>query len=616
MANWFIGLKQQPLALFTLLLYMFALVFLYLFLRRYIPELALFLSNMVRPAYGIWYVVASVFATILHFMVRYFNGIYLWSLFFFGVRSQVIDPYMGVLFYLISIPLWLYYAWRFIRYIEEVNRAREYVFTSETYQQRFFSVLSVLLYGTITLVFLRQALLLAFPKSDAPRVLQALNFILLQGSLILMISREQLLRFVPHTTAFWESVYEYLDTYYYLFVGLVAFVIIMSNPYIGYGPLFFYTITRLLLIALLIPLFVMVHDYTKRWVGSFFFYADREGIQERFKHGKTAYGLFVIASFLFFTALAIIIAANIWGYAIGLDDLYSLLHRKVYGYVSSETGRMVEVDILNIVKVFLYIIGGIVVAYGVNTFILHRMFDLLLVNIGVQNALLALTRYIIILIAIIIGLQSIGLSHTLLYIFAVLGGLGVAGKEIITDLLAYFIILIQRPLKIGDFVLLDPQLRGTVRHLTLRSIIMRNINNITVIVPNSFILSRPITNWNYARTYFAFEDMFLTVTYTSDPLKVKELILEVLDKDNNVLKNPPPIVRLNNFADNGFQFMVRGFLSQDKVLKQFDVTSDIRLAIVVVLRSHGYDVGSPTRILKIMQEKPASPSEPDKTVSQ
>ena len=48
---------------------------------------------------------------------------------------------------------------------------------------------------------------------------------------------------------------------------------------------------------------------------------------------------------------------------------------------------------------------------------------------------------------------------------------------------------------------------------------------------------------------------------------MKELMLDVLDKNINILKNPAPIVRLEDFMDNGFQFMVRGYLSPDKVLR-------------------------------------------------
>ncbi len=601
--GWLKGFKESPSSLLAALLYAFILFLLYLLFKLYLPDIALMFSNAVPPDFGIVHASMNFIATVLYFIARNLQPLYLWTLLFLAVRYQLVDAYLGAWFYLFSIPFWLYYVQKFISNLRAVNTQRGYLFTSKRYQERFFLVISIFLYATTIILFLREAILFALPKSDAPRVLLALNFILAQLSLILIIGREQILSLIPRTTPLWQWIYEVLNRYYYLFLSAIVFVIVMSNPYIGYGPTFFYAISRLALIALLIPFFIALHGYIKRWSGSFFFYSDEEGIKERFRYGRTSYGLFVICSFLALTSLAIIIAVNIWGYPLGFNEITSWLHEKRYDYTNTSTGRTIDVNLLDIGRVFVYILVGIVLAYLINRFVLRRMFDLLLINPGVQNAFLSLIRYSIIIAAIVIGLQSIGLSYSLIYIFAVLGGLGVAGKEIITDFIGYFVILIQRPIKIGDFVRVDPDLQGVVRHLTLRSIFIRKNNSVTVIIPNSFIMTRPVVNWNYSRTYFAFEDIHLDVAYSTDPFKVKELLLDVLDRNVNLLKNPPPIVRLHSFTDNGFQFMVRGFLSPDKVHDQFDIASDVRLELVRTLRAHGMDIGSPTRVLRLVQEK-------------
>ena len=603
LTQWAQSFKSIPALILSVFLYLFILILIYLLLKLFLPEDAAFFSRLVSSEQGIGYVLTSFCATIVTFLVNHLKGLYMWLLGFLAIRSQMVDTYASVIFYLLSIPIAFYYIHRFIAYIRAVNSARGYVFSSKRYEERFFLVLALFSYATACIFFLREAVLHAFPKADAPNTLLALNFIVLQVSLILIIAREQVLSLIPRSTPLWEWVYEHLTKYYYFFLAGVIFIIVMSNPYIGYGPTFFYAITRLFLIALLIPFFTALHNKIKQWSGTFFFYGDEEGIKERFRYGRTSYGLFVIASFLALTAFAVVVAINIWGYPVGFDDIMTWLHKGIYPYTSPTTGRTVEVNALHLIRVFLYVVGGIFLAYFINKFVLKRMFDLLLVNVGVQSALLSLVRYIIILGAIIIGLQSIGLSYSILYILAVLGGLGVAGKEIITDFIGYFVILVQRPIKVGDYVRVDPELTGVVRHLTLRSVIMRCKNSVTVIIPNSFVLNKAITNWNYSRTFFAFEDMLLTVTFSADPALVKQLILGVLNANQNILKNPAPVVRLNDFTDNGFQFMVRGFLSPDKVLEQHDIASDIRLEIVRVLRANGLDVGSPTRVLRLIQDK-------------
>ena len=80
-------------------------------------------------------------------------------------------------------------------------------------------------------------------------------------------------------------------------------------------------------------------------------------------------------------------------------------------------------------------------------------------------------------------------------------------------------------------------------------------------------------------------------------------MLKVLATNTQVLKNPAPIVQLRDFTDNGFLFMVRGFLSPDKTLDQFDIASDVRLELVRILRQHAISVASPTRMLTIVAQK-------------
>ena len=614
-SEWFRELQSNSSFLFSFILQIIIVILIFALLKLYLPDITEMLA-LITPQYGIAHTISSFFIALLSFISNHLLGIFLWSLLFIGVYYRLIpDTYVSILFLLGSIPFWFYYAYRFIQYVARINVQRGYIFASKRYQRRFLFFFSIFLYSTVVILLFRQAFLVAnVSKSEVPTTFFALNFILLQICLLGIIGKEQILSLIPRTTPLWQWVYDHVKSYYYLFLAGTIFVIIMSNPYVGYGPHFFSIVSRLLLIFISIPFFSALHSQIKRLSGSFFFYSDGEVIKERFSHARTSYGLFVIISFLFFVALGLIIAANIWGYSIGYQDIYDWLHHRIYGFKHPDTGREIEVNPLRLIKVSLYFFGGIILAYALNRWVLRRMFDLLLVNIGIQNALMSLTRYVIILVALIVGLQSIGLSSSLLYIFAVLGGLGVAGKEVITDFIGYFIILMQRPLKIGDLIRIDDDVMGIVRHITLRSIVLRRNNSVTVIIPNSHIMTKPLTNWNYSRTFFAFEDIFLTVPYMSDPTKVRELILKVLDSNINVLKNPAPIVRLRDFTDNGFQFLIRGFLSPDKVLDQFDIASDIRLELVRVLRTYGYDVASPTRILKVVSNNRSDTNVPEQNL--
>jgi small-conductance mechanosensitive channel len=169
-------------------------------------------------------------------------------------------------------------------------------------------------------------------------------------------------------------------------------------------------------------------------------------------------------------------------------------------------------------------------------------------------------------------------------------------KDPISDFFAYFIILVQRPINIGDYIFIDDLTQGVVRKITARSVVLRRRNSTMIIVPNSHIVSRAIHNWNYIRSFVAFDDILITVSYQEDASKVRQLLLKVLDEHARILKNPKPIVRLHDFTDHGYSFLIRGFVSSSYTLDIWDIASEIRLAIVQSFRQEGVSIAVPIRI--------------------
>ncbi len=605
LSTWVGALRTNPGSLLLAILYLLAALVMYFFLRFYLLDIGLLITNLVPPEYGFVHMIAGFISMVIQFLGRFLNGIFIWSMLLIAVRAGVTDPYTSALFYLASIPLWLLYVNRFVSYAKAVNKARDYQFASSKYHNRFFFLVSSLLSSTAILMFLQEALGKVLPYSDAPTILQAINFIIFQVSLILMISREQLLRLIPRYASVGKWIQEFVDRYYYLFLLGLIVIIVMSNPYLGYGTHFLYLILRVALIMLLVPLLIALHGKIKSAFARLFFDYDDEGrLKESFPYARTSYGLLIIGSFIFFSLLAVIAAANIWGLQVGFNEIIFWLRKELWQYKSAETGMKVKVNFLHLLRVLFYGVIAVAVAFVINKFVLRRMFDLLMVNAGVQSIFLSLTRYIILIVAIIVGLQSIGLgSSLLLYLLAIFGGLGFAGKEIVSDILGYFMILIQRPLKIGDFIQLDPTIIGVVRHLNLRSVVIRKRNSVNIVIPNSYLLNRPFVNWNYYPMFYAFNDITISISYDADPEMVRDLFLKVLEDNYEVLRNPAPIVWLDDFTESGFQFVVRGYVSHDKVLEQYAIASTVRLQLVRALRENGLDVGSPVRNVNMVPER-------------
>ena len=146
--------------------------------------------------------------------------------------------------------------------------------------------------------------------------------------------------------------------------------------------------------------------------------------------------------------------------------------------------------------------------------------------------------------------------------------------------------------------MLNEEIMGVVRHITPRSVIIRKKNSTTILVPNSHFITNSITNWSYSKTFLGFNDILLTVTYEADPHFVKEIILKTLDSHMAILKNPSPVVMLSDFAENGYEFTLRGYISAEKVLDQFMIASDVRIELVKALKNNNIEIARPIRYIK------------------
>lgn len=546
-------------------------------------------------------------AVVIEFISKYTISIGLWVFMLVWLiwMPETFDPYLMVLFYLVSIPYLLYLSSRWLRYLVAFNERHDYLLISKDYQQRFILVLSVLLYATIIIFFFREAFIVGnYRKSEVPSILLALYFIIVQISAILLIVKEQLLSLIPTTSTFWHWVYETVDAFYYIFLVVIVAIIVMSNPYVGFGRLVLYILNRVIYTVVVLQLLSWVHDWLKRIMSKVFFYEDEEVLKERFSSAKTWYGLMVVGIFLLMTFLGIILIARIWSWpeaVLKINSLHDVAALFKTPILLTETSS--PISLYTLIKILCFVLAGMFASFIVQKFILRRIFDILLIEPGIQNTITSLTRYLVLITAIIIGFQSVGLGELVAYLIgALIIGIGWVIKDPISDFIAYFIILVQRPVKVGDYIWMDNETMGLVRKVTPRSVIVRRKNSTTLVIPNSQVMNKIVVNWNYTSGFIAFDDISLTISYDDDVEKVRELLHKVLSESSFVLKNPRPIVRLEGFTEFGYQFLIRGFLSSNHTLDQWDIASDIRFAIVKRLKENNIALAYPVRMIKTSKQ--------------
>jgi len=538
-------------------------------------------------------------AFVIEFIIKYFVLISIWLMLFFVVQLEIIpDNYMHILFYLLSIPYLAYLTNRCLHYLASYNARNNYALFSIQMQRRVMITLSIILYATTIIFLFRKAFMMSilYYKSELPSILLALYIIIIQISLLPLLVKEQILNIIPTNTRTWRWIHVQVNKFYYPILALLIAIIILSNPYIGFSKLVGHITIRIIITVLLIKFLFWLHELIKKTSLQLFFKADEGLVQARFTYGKTTYGLSVILSFAFLVGVGLLIGAYIWGWEMSPTSLYNQWLDKAILWGDENK----PITIISLFKLFLFIFSGFIFAYSINKFVLRKIFDLLLVNTGVQNAIRSILKYVVVTTFLIIGFQHIHLSKLVTYFIVTVGfSIGWILKDPLSDFAYYFIILIQRPLKIGDFIQVDKEkdIAGIVRKITPRSVIIRRKNSETILVPNSKIISNPIFNWNYTSGFVAFDDIMITIAYKDDPTRVRAVLVEVLDKHPNVLKSPRPIVRLEKFGEYGYIFLMRGFLSSHYTLDKWDIAGDIRLSLVKALRDNNIEIAVPVRMM-------------------
>lgn len=231
--------------------------------------------------------------------------------------------------------------------------------------------------------------------------------------------------------------------------------------------------------------------------------------------------------------------------------------------------------------------------------IVHKLLKKSKIDIGVRLAVGTIIRYLILTLGFIIVIQTVGIDlSTLTILFGALGvGIGFGLQNITNNFVSGIIILFERPIKVGDRIELE-DIEGDVIKISLRSTTIVTNDNISVIVPNSKFISSTIINWSHNDRNVRF-NIPVGVSYGSDPEKVKSLLLEVAEGENTVLKNPPPDVIFNEFADSSLNFSLRVWTQKHITTPQV-LKSKLYFQIFKVFKVNGIEIPFPQRDVHII----------------
>jgi potassium efflux system protein len=173
---------------------------------------------------------------------------------------------------------------------------------------------------------------------------------------------------------------------------------------------------------------------------------------------------------------------------------------------------------------------------------------------GVRFAVVSLCRYAVLAVSVVIALGAVHLDLAKIgVVLAALGvGLGFGLQEIVSNFVCGIILLLERPIRIGDIVTVAGT-TGKVDRINIRATTILNPDNQSMIVPNREFITGNLVNWTHKDKILRVP-IKVNVAYGTDPDRVVELLLSTARQDVDVLLNPAPMSVLEGFGDSALSF--------------------------------------------------------------
>ena len=171
---------------------------------------------------------------------------------------------------------------------------------------------------------------------------------------------------------------------------------------------------------------------------------------------------------------------------------------------------------------------------------------------NLREVLARLAKAALSVVALLLSLSLVGIDVTALSVFsgALAVGLGFGLQKIASNYVIGFIILLDRSIRLGNFVALDDKTTGTVTRITTRYTVLRTLTGTEVIIPNEYLVSNMVRNLSFSDSLVRVTTG-ISVAYDTEIERAMRLMTDVALAHPRVLDEPPPGVLLTEFAESG-----------------------------------------------------------------
>jgi small-conductance mechanosensitive channel len=260
-----------------------------------------------------------------------------------------------------------------------------------------------------------------------------------------------------------------------------------------------------------------------------------------------------------------------------------------------------RISLLSVLKLIVSVAFFLFLAVWLAALLERRIQQMSFLSGGLRVGLAKGARVVLVTLAILIALNTIGIDLTALAVFGgALGvGLGFGLQRIASNFISGFILLFDRSIRPGDVISVGESF-GWVSALRARYVVVKDRDGVERLIPNENLITSEVINWSYSDRNVRIK-VPVQISYGDDPEQAMALMVEAAKNSQRVLKSPEPVCRLLEFADSGIGLELRVWVN-DPEEGTGNVRSEINLGIWRAFKEHGITIPFPQRDVHLFRE--------------
>ncbi len=301
-------------------------------------------------------------------------------------------------------------------------------------------------------------------------------------------------------------------------------------------------------------------------------------------HERTSYLtrllVFLVELTLLLAALPVVLLT--WGYT--RDDILDWLRLGIVGF---EIGQF-QISLVRILLSLILFLALLFATRFVQRWLDRSVLGPARVDRSIAHSVLMGVGYTGVGLAIIVALSYAGLDFTQLAIVAgaLSLGIGFGLQAIFNNFVSGIILLVERPVKVGDWIVVSGQ-EGFVRRINVRATEIETFDRSSLIIPNSELITGTVMNWTH-RNPIGRLIIYVRVSYKADPEQVLGILRDIADQSPSLLREPAPSVVFEDFGETAMIFSLRAFVPD--VIQRLTVQTELRVAIAKAFREAGIEI--------------------------